>query len=471
MAITEFSAAINQLAAERGVSPEAIVAGVKNAMIAAYRKDYGEKEGLVKPEEGEEAPDENFEVNLNMETGEARILKDGKDVTPPGFGRIAAQAAKQVILQTIREEEKQAIRSEFTEKSGSIVSGFVFRVDKGVVYVDLGRTQGVMLPGEQLPGEQYKTGARVKALVKEVKEGLRGPEIILSRTDPNFVKELFALEVPEISAGVVEIKAVAREAGRRTKIAVASSDEKIDPVGSCVGQRGVRVQAVTRELGEEKVDIIPYSADDETYVASALSPAKVIKVKLNKKNRTAQVEVPEDQLSLAIGRDGQNVRLAAKLTDWRIDIKGAGAMFAEGTKGLELLGMGLSSRVVNALTAAGLETVEAIRAKSEEELSELKGLGPKAVKDVKKALGGLGISKEKEEEKVAEEVKAEEVKQEEAVEEKLTEAPAAAKPEQSAETTETAPAEAAQPKAEEEPKEEAPKEQEEGKKESPVESQ
>ena len=468
MAITEFSAAINQLAAERGVSPEAIVAGVKNAMIAAYRKDYGEKEGLVKPEEGEEAPDENFEVNLNMETGEARILKDGKDVTPPGFGRIAAQAAKQVILQTIREEEKQAIRSEFTEKSGSIVSGFVFRVDKGVVYVDLGRTQGVMLPGEQLPGEQYKTGARVKALVKEVKEGLRGPEIILSRTDPNFVKELFALEVPEISAGVVEIKAVAREAGRRTKIAVASSDEKIDPVGSCVGQRGVRVQAVTRELGEEKVDIIPYSADDETYVASALSPAKVIKVKLNKKNRTAQVEVPEDQLSLAIGRDGQNVRLAAKLTDWRIDIKGAGAMFAEGTKGLELLGMGLSSRVVNALTAAGLETVEAIRAKSEEELSELKGLGPKAVKDVKKALGGLGASKE---EKAAEEVKAAEVKQEEAVEEKLTEAPAAAKPEQSAETTETAPAEAAQPKAEEEPKEEAPKEQEEGKEESPVESQ
>ena len=468
MAITEFSAAINQLAAERGVSPEAIVAGVKNAMIAAYRKDYGEKEGLVKPEEGEEAPDENFEVNLNMETGEARILKDGKDVTPPGFGRIAAQAAKQVILQTIREEEKQAIRSEFTEKSGSIVSGFVFRVDKGVVYVDLGRTQGVMLPGEQLPGEQYKTGARVKALVKEVKEGLRGPEIILSRTDPNFVKELFALEVPEISAGVVEIKAVAREAGRRTKIAVASSDEKIDPVGSCVGQRGVRVQAVTRELGEEKVDIIPYSADDETYVASALSPAKVIKVKLNKKNRTAQVEVPEDQLSLAIGRDGQNVRLAAKLTDWRIDIKGAGAMFAEGTKGLALLGMGLSSRVVNALTAAGLETVEVIRAKSEEELSELKGLGPKAVKDIKKALGGLGASKE---EKAAEEVKAAEVKQEEAVEEKLTEAPAAAKPEQSAETTETAPAEAAQPKAEEEPKEEAPKEQEEGKKESPVESQ
>jgi len=468
MAITEFSAAINQLAAERGVAPEAIIAGVKNAMIAAYRKDYGEKEGTIALKEGEEAPEENFEVNLNMETGEARILKEGEDVTPPGFGRIAAQAAKQVILQTIREEEKQAIRSEFTEKSGSIVSGFVFRVDKGVVYVDLGRTQGVMLPGEQLPGEQYKTGARVKALVKEVKEGLRGPEIILSRTDPNFVKELFALEVPEISAGVVEIKTVAREAGRRTKIAVASSDEKIDPVGSCVGQRGVRVQAVTRELGEEKVDIIPFSADEETFVASALSPAKVIKVKLNKKNRTAQVEVPEDQLSLAIGRDGQNVRLAAKLTDWRIDIKGAGAMFAEGTKGLELLGLGLPARVVNALTVAGLETAESIRAKSEEDLSEVKGLGPKAVKDIKKALGGLATAPQ-EEEKPAEEAKEAEFVKEETVEEKPAETIIAAESEQPVETTETAPAEAAPPVAEEEVKE-APKAEEEKKEESPVES-
>ncbi|MEX1061570.1 MAG: transcription termination factor NusA [Patescibacteria group bacterium] len=464
MAITEFSAAINQLSAERGVSPESIIAGVKNAMIAAYRKDYGEKEGFAKPAEGEEV-EENMEVNLNMDTGEARIIKDGKDVTPPGFGRIAAQAAKQVILQTIREEEKQAIRTEFEEKAGSIVSGFVFRVDKGVVYVDLGRTQGVMLPGEQLPGEQYKTGQRVKALVKEVKEGMRGPEIILSRTDPNFVKELFALEVPEISSGVVEIKAVAREAGRRTKIAVASSDEKIDPVGSCVGQRGVRVQAVTRELGEEKVDIIPFSADEETYVASALSPAKVIKVKLNKKNRTAQVEVPEDQLSLAIGRDGQNVRLAAKLTDWRIDIKGAGAMFAEGTKGLELLGLGLPSRVTNALTAAGLETAEAIRAKTVAELSKVKGLGPKAVTDIKKALGGLATPKEegKLEEAKAPEQETSEVKPEE----KPNEAPAVEEPATPVET-ESVPAEAPASEIREEPKEEAPKKQEEGKEESPA---
>jgi len=377
MAVTEFSAAINQLAAERGVSPDVITEGVKQALAAAYRKDY------------ETSEEEQIEVNLDIQTGEARILKEGEDVTPPGFGRIATQTAKQVILQIIREEEKQAIRSEFEEKEGTIVSGSVFRVDKGVVYVDLGRTQGILLQSEIIQGEQYSTGQRVKALVKEVKEGQRGPEIILSRVDPRLVKELFALEVPEISQGIVKIESIAREAGRRTKMAVSSSEERIDPVGSCVGQRGVRVQAVTRELGEEKVDIIPYSADEATFVASALSPAKVLDVKLKSKSQTAQVEVPEDQLSLAIGKDGQNVRLAAKLTGWRIDIKGAGSVFAEGTKGVELVGLGLSPRVVNILTKAGVEMPQSLKEKSEEELSQIKGLGPKAVEEIKKVLGEI----------------------------------------------------------------------------------
>ncbi|HLD96696.1 MAG TPA: transcription termination factor NusA [Patescibacteria group bacterium] len=386
MATTEFSAAINQLAAERGVSPESIIEGVKQALAAAYRKDFGGPTPVV--EEGEE-PKDDIEVKLTLETGEARIFKEGKDVTPAGFGRIAAQTAKQVILQKIREEEKEAIRTEFKEKEKSIVSGFVFRVENGVVFVDLGRTQGILPPSEQIPGEQYRTGARVKALVKEVQEGTRGPEILLSRTDPEFVTELFALEVPEISQGIVKVEAISREAGRRTKIAVSSSEERIDPVGSCVGQKGVRVQAVTHELGEEKVDIIPYSADDATFVSSALSPAKVIAAKLKPKSRTAEVEVPEDQLSLAIGKEGQNVRLAAKLTGWRIDIKGAGTVFAEGTKGLGLVDQGLSARVAKLLGEAGIESVEKLKEKPFEEIKTIKGLGPKALAEVERVIANV----------------------------------------------------------------------------------
>jgi len=229
----------------------------------------------------------------------------------------------------------------------------------------------------------------VKALVKEVQEGTRGPEILLSRTDPEFVTELFALEVPEISQGIVKVEAISREAGRRTKIAVSSSEERIDPVGSCVGQKGVRVQAVTHELGEEKVDIIPYSADDATFVSSALSPAKVIEAKLKPKSRTAEVEVPEDQLSLAIGKEGQNVRLAAKLTGWRIDIKGAGTVFAEGTKGLGLVDQGLSARVAKLLGEAGIESVEKLKEKPFEEIKTIKGLGPKALAEVERVIANV----------------------------------------------------------------------------------
>lgn len=394
MSTTEFSAAINQLAAERGVSPESIIEGVRQALAAAYRKDYGGEEGgpddqtAREMEEGEE-PKDDIEVQLDMRTGSARIFKEGKDVTPLGFGRIAAQTAKQVILQKIREEEKEAIRTEFKEKEKSIVSGSVFRVDNGVVFVDLGRTQGILPPSDQISGEQYHPGGRVKAIVKEVQEGARGPEVLLSRTDPEFVTELFALEVPEISQSVVKVERIAREAGRRTKMAVSSSEERIDPVGSCVGQKGVRVQAVTRELGEEKVDIIPYSADEPTFVASALSPAKVVKVKLKPKSRTAEVEVPEDQLSLAIGKEGQNVRLAAKLTGWRIDIKGAGAVFAEGTKGLGLVEQGISARVSKILGEAGIESIAQLKEKPRAEIKTIKGLGPKALAEIEKVINDV----------------------------------------------------------------------------------
>jgi len=394
MAVTEFSAAINQLAAERGISVEAILETVRQALAAAYRKDFG----------GEE---EEIAVQLNPETGEAKLIKEGHDVTPPGFGRIAAQTAKQVILQRIREEEKAAIREEFTKKEGTIVSGYIFRVDEGVVFVDLAKTQGILPPSEQIPGEEYQMNQRIKVLVREVQEGLRGPEILLSRSDPEFVKELFVLEVPEISAGVVKIEVIAREAGHRTKIAVSSSEEKVDPVGSCVGQKGVRVQAVTRELGEEKVDIIPFSHDPSTFIASALSPAKVLNVKLKEKSHTAEVEVPEDQLSLAIGKEGQNVRLAAKLTGWRIDIKGAGKVFAEETHQLgktasQLSTLGLSSRAVNTLSLAGINTLEDLRGKTEAQLKKVKGLGPKTIKEIVSKISELGSQKketEKEEQK------------------------------------------------------------------------
>lgn len=385
MAVTEFSAAINQLAAERGISVEAVLETVRQALAAAYRKDFGG---------GEE---EVIEVQLDPETGEAKVFKESKDVTPPGFGRIAAQTAKQVLLQRIREEEKTAIREEFERKRGSIISGYIFRVDEGVVFVDLGKTQGVLPPSEQIPGEEYQVNQRTKALVKAVQEGPRGPEILLSRADPEFVKELFALEVPEIPAGVVKIELVAREAGHRTKTAVSSTVEKVDPVGSCVGQKGVRVQAVTRELGEEKVDIVPFSHNPTTFIASALSPAKVLNVKLKEKSHTAEVEVPEDQLSLAIGKEGQNVRLAAKLTGWRIDIKGAGKIFAKETAELALAKLGLSARVANALTAAGIKTPEELKGKTEEELKEIKGLGPKALKEIKSKISELAVPKKQKE--------------------------------------------------------------------------
>lgn len=315
MAITEFSAALNQVATERGIPVEAVLETINTALISAYRKDYG---GDV----------EKLTAEINPETGEAKVFEDGKDVTPAGFGRIAAQTAKQVILQKIREKEKEIVFDEYREKLGTIVSGHIFRIDKNAI-LDLGRAQGILPPSQQVDAEEYQINQRLKVLIKDVSEGERGTEIIVSRLDPKFVEELFALEVPEISSGVVKIEGIAREAGSRTKLAVSSSEENVDPVGSCVGQRGVRVQNIIAELGKEKIDIIPYSEDSDKFIASSLSPAKVINVKVNEKNKKADVEVPSDQLSLAIGKEGQNVRLAAKLTGWKIDIKGGGDVAGE----------------------------------------------------------------------------------------------------------------------------------------------
>jgi N utilization substance protein A len=308
---SEFALALNQVATERGIDPVVVLDTIKAAILAAYRKDYGadETEMLV--------------ADVNADTGEAKILKEGKDVTPPGFGRIAAQTAKQVILQRIREAEKQAVLADFQTKVGTILSGMVLRFDGSNIVIDIGRTQAMMPPQEQSQGERYHLNQRLTFYIEGIRETMRGNEIIVSRAHKGLVEGLFKREVPEVAQGAVELRAVAREAGGRTKVAVYSSQSGVDPVGSCVGQKGVRVQAVIGELGgNEKVDIIQWSDDARQFIASALAPAKEVEVILDEKKKTADVLVPDDQLSLAIGRDGQNVRLAAKITGWKIDIRG-----------------------------------------------------------------------------------------------------------------------------------------------------
>ena len=237
------------------------------------------------------------------------------------FGRIAAQTAKQVIIQKIREAERGAIIEEYGSREGEIINGTVSKIERGVLYIDFNRATGIILPEEQIPGEFYKRGDRIKAYLYSIEETPRGVNLKLSRTHPEFIEGLFAMEAPEISGGVVEIKSIAREPGSRSKISVYSNDEHIDPVGSCVGQKGVRVSTVMSELGGEKIDIIPWSPDPATYISSALSPANVLNIETDEEGHKATIEVANDQLSLAIGKGGQNVRLAAKLTGWRIDIK------------------------------------------------------------------------------------------------------------------------------------------------------
>lgn len=322
MAISEFNAAISQVATEKGISVESVLESVRSALATAYKKD--------RKEAGEDVELEEIVVDLDSNTGEVRILRDGMDVTPAGFGRIAAQTARQVMVQKIRETEKDVITTEFKGKIGQIVLGTIFRVEKGIVTLDMGknRSQGVMPKSEQVPSEIYRINQRVKVLVKDIQETSRGTEIIVSRADPEFVIRLFEQEVPEIASGTVVIEAIAREAGSRTKMAVSSNDEKVDPVGSCVGQKGVRVQSIISELFGEKIDIVPYSNTLEKFIASSLSPAKVTEVELDSKEKRALVTVPEDQQSLAIGKEGQNARLANKLTKWKIDIKGVAGVFS-----------------------------------------------------------------------------------------------------------------------------------------------
>lgn len=305
---SEFASALNQVCSERGIEPEVVIDSIKQAILAAYRKDYGEPEGIS--------------VELDTNSGEVKLDLGGKDVTPAGFGRIAAQTAKQVILQRIREAEKNAILEEYSSKINTIVSGVIQRISGPVITVNLGKAEAIMPPGEQARNEKYFVNQRLKFYVVGIKEGARGEEIIVSRSDNGLLEGLFKQEVPEIASGSVEIKVIAREAGSRSKIAVYSSQPGVDPVGSCVGQKGVRVQAVINELSDEKIDVITYQEDVGEFIKSALAPAKDLQVEINEEEKIAEVTAPDDQLSLAIGKEGQNVRLAAKLTGYKIDIRG-----------------------------------------------------------------------------------------------------------------------------------------------------
>jgi len=308
---SEFALALNQVSNERGLDPTVVLETVKNAILAAFRKDHP----------GSEI--EEFTAELDANSGEAKIFHDGKDVTPPGFGRIAAQTAKQVILQKIREKEKEAIISDFKLKLGTIVNGMVLRFAGPNVIVDVGKTEAIMPPSEQIPNEKYHLNQRLVIYVLEIKDGLKGEEVVVSRANNGLLEGLFKREVPEVAQGAVEIKDIVREPGNRSKIAVASNQSGIDPVGSCVGQKGVRVQAIIQEFnGIEKIDIIQWQDNPKSYVAQALSPAKELQVEINEKEKTARVFIAPEELSLAIGKDGQNVRLASKLTGYRIEIEG-----------------------------------------------------------------------------------------------------------------------------------------------------
>lgn len=308
---SEFALALNQVATERGVDVSVVLETVRNAILAAYRKDHP----------GTEL--EEYISTLDENTGEARIFHKDKDVTPPGFGRIAAQTAKQVILQKIREKEKEAIIADYSVRVGTIVNGMVLRFVHPNVIVDIGKAEGVMPPSEQIPSEKYHLNQRLSVYILEIREGPKGKDIIVSRASNGLLEGLFKREVPEVSQGSVVIKEIAREAGSRSKVAVFSNQPGIDPVGSCVGQKGVRIQAVIAEFsGLERLDVIQWQEDKAAFIAQALSPAKDVRVKILEEEKVAHVFVPQSDLSLAIGSGGQNVRLASKLTGYRIEIEG-----------------------------------------------------------------------------------------------------------------------------------------------------
>ncbi|MFW6410050.1 MAG: transcription termination factor NusA [Halanaerobiales bacterium] len=335
----EFINALDDIEKEKGISKDVLLEAIESALLSAYKKDYGSKENVrvdIIEESGEVKVFSRKQVVEDVENKQEEISLDKarefdpnneigdiveEEITPADFGRIAAQTAKQVVMQRIREAERDVIYEHYKNKEGELITGTIQRFHYDNILIDMGKTEALLPPSEQIPGELYEKGKRIKLYIVEVSSTTKGPRILVSRTHPGLLKRLFELEVPEIFDGTVEIKAVAREAGRRSKMAVISRNEDVDPVGACVGPKGMRVQAVVDQLNGEKIDIIEWDDDPKSLIANALNPAEVMEVIADNEEKEARVVVPDFQLSLAIGKEGQNARLAAKLTGWKVDIK------------------------------------------------------------------------------------------------------------------------------------------------------
>jgi N utilization substance protein A len=397
----ELLAIIEQIEREKGIKKEVLIEAVESALLSATKKVVDLK------------PEEELKVKLDPATGKITAFRNNEEITSIDFGRIAASTARQVIIQKIREAEKDVVFNEFQGKVGEIVSGTVYRFEKGNIIVDLlGKAEGILLRREQNPKEDFKQGQRIRAYIVEVKKDIKGPQIFLSRAHPNLVKKFFELEVPEIYEGIVEVKSISRQPGERTKLAVWSKNEKVDSVGACVGMRGNRVRNIVNELQGEKIDIVRYNEDIREYIKAALSPAEVSEIKLDKEAQKATVIVADDQLSLSIGKHGQNVRLASRLIGWELDIRTKTQIQQEEAKGapeaaevqeevpapieqptkartekagkkkkkpqvsLEDLS-GVGEKTLAMLKKAGINTLEELLKKSSEELTQIKGIGKK----------------------------------------------------------------------------------------------
>ncbi|MCK9186729.1 transcription termination factor NusA [Candidatus Gracilibacteria bacterium] len=408
---SQFLAAINQLCDEKNIPRDKVVETIKAALRAAFRKDYGNKNqevdvdldensGLatvfIVKEVVKKVEDEDLqmsELEAKKYSKKAKIGDKIKiDVTPTNYGRIAAQAAKQVIIQKIQDAERDVLYETFKDRENELLNSIVHRVDGTNVYVNLDNKTTTNLPyDQQIPGEKYYSGQRIKLYLDKVIKTTKGPQLIISRNHPNLVRKLLELEIPEIKSGIVEIKSISREPGIRCKVAVRSNDEKIDPIGSCVGQKGVRVQNIMDELNGERIDIIQWSANMEDYIKTALAPAKVTAIKLFDNERRAKVYVQPDQRPLAIGKQGQNVRLASILTGWEIDILDISDLIAQGKGDVKMLienlsDLGLSDAIVEALSKANLTLVEQIKGLSAKDLMEVEGIDEAGANQIIEAL-------------------------------------------------------------------------------------
>lgn len=406
---SDLSRIIEQVGKDKGIERQILVEALEQALLAAARKKYGLKQELearynqdvgevelfqfktvvkkVKSPPNEIALEEARELDGDAQIGDSL----GTKIDISEFGRIAAQTAKQVIIQRVKDAERENIFEDFKDRKGEVVSGTVQRFERGSIIVNLGRAEAVVPQQELIPRETYKPGDRIRAYVLDVRKTPKGPQIILSRSNPNFLIKLFEMEVPEVAEGIVKIVSAAREPGSRAKIAVYSRDSDIDPVGACVGMRGSRVQAVVHELRGEKIDIIPWSDDSASFVCNALAPAEISKVIINQEARSMEVVVEDDQLSLAIGRRGQNVRLAAKLTEWRIDIRSESktdrvlpALDEIASRGMDQVDRiaGVGGKTAQLLNTAGYMTVADLCQTTVEQLTKIEGIGPKKAEKI-----------------------------------------------------------------------------------------